>query len=263
MPSDIVTITDTNISKAWGNAFLYAMAPGSRLRPLCVSITGVDDNDLEETTDIRDGLDAFLASKDYSTKVTASTIFPFSYWRLKNPTRQNLYAWYLDKYLPRYRRKTKRRKKETYFERLIAFNGYDSNPDGSITPKKVNQLEHIISGWAHYKNLGTKFARSKLQASCFDPSKDHDKTPRFEFPCLQQVGFAYDGNHLTVSGYYTMQYIVERAYGNYLGLYNLGRFMAKEMGLELQRVNCFTANPILEPTKTSLRSLEAVVRQNI
>jgi hypothetical protein len=43
-----------------------------------------------------------------------------------------------------------------------------------------------------------------------------------------------------------MQYLFERAYGNYLGLVRLGRFMAHEMGLQLERVVCMAAVAKLE-----------------
>ena len=35
-----------------------------------------------------------------------------------------------------------------------------------------------------------------------------------------------------MTGFYATQYVVERAYGNYLGLCRLGEFMAHEMGLK-------------------------------
>ena len=38
-----------------------------------------------------------------------------------------------------------------------------------------------------------------------------------------------------------MQYIFERAYGNYLGLSRLGSFVAQEVGLKLEQMNCVAA----------------------
>jgi len=43
-----------------------------------------------------------------------------------------------------------------------------------------------------------------------------------------------------------MQYLFQRAYGNYLGLARLGEFMAKEMKLRLERVVCFAGIAQLE-----------------
>ena len=36
-----------------------------------------------------------------------------------------------------------------------------------------------------------------------------------------------------------MQYLYQRAYGNWLGLINLGKFVAEETNLEFERFNCF------------------------
>jgi len=50
--------------------------------------------------------------------------------------------------------------------------------------------------------------------------------------------FSPEENDLIVIGLYAKQHIFERAYGNYLGLYQLGQFMAHEMGLQLTTVHC-------------------------
>ena len=50
-----------------------------------------------------------------------------------------------------------------------------------------------------------------------------------------------DRRHVVnVNAFYATQYAFERAYGNYLGLCWLGRFVAHEMGLTLASVSCFT-----------------------
>lgn len=47
-----------------------------------------------------------------------------------------------------------------------------------------------------------------------------------------------DGNQLDLCAFYAMQLVLEKAYGNYLGLVRLGEFLAHEMTLELRRVTC-------------------------
>ena len=99
--------------------------------------------------------------------------------------------------------------------------------------------------------------RSALQAAIFDPTKDHTNQRMRGFPCLQQVAFAPQGaDGLMVTGLYATQYIFERAYGNYLGLCRLGRFMAQEMGKQLTQVTC-VASPAKggDKTKGYLREL--------
>ena len=101
-----------------------------------------------------------------------------------------------------------------------------------------------------------------MQAGLFDPHKDHTHQPMRGFPCLQQVSFARCGNTgLSITGYYATQYVVERAYGNYLGLCRLGRFMAHEMGLRFERMVCIATPLILYRTKKSVKGLEERIQQ--
>ncbi len=102
-------------------------------------------------------------------------------------------------------------------------------------PDRFNQLEHVIAAY----NEGLH-RRSALQVAIFDPGEDHTRQRQRGFPCIQQVGFAKVGETgLVVTAYLPMQYIFERAYGNYLGLSRLGQFVAHEIGLELKMVQCF------------------------
>ena len=48
-----------------------------------------------------------------------------------------------------------------------------------------------------------------------------------------------------------MHYLWARAYGNYLGLINLGRFMAKEMGLELRALTSIALVAKLDELKVA------------
>jgi thymidylate synthase len=118
-----------------------------------------------------------------------------------------------------------------YFQRLINYN--DSAP-------LVNQLQYIISLWHDQIHR-----HSALQAGVFDPNRDHKKTRQLGFPCLHQVAFSPLGTNgvggLSVTGFYATQTMLEKAYGNYLGLTRLGQFMAKEMGLTLVEVTCIAA----------------------
>ncbi|MEB5016537.1 hypothetical protein RXP78_29840, partial [Pseudomonas aeruginosa] len=66
------------------------------------------------------------------------------------------------------------------------------------------------------------------------------------FPCLQHVTFAPAKDGLNVNAFYATQYMVERAYGNYLGLCRLGQFVAHELKLPLKRFTCFTGLALRE-----------------
>jgi len=101
-----------------------------------------------------------------------------------------------------------------------------------------NQLDHIAKTF----NSGNH-RRSALQAAVLYPLTDLNNSRQQGFPCLQQIALAHNRERatLTVTGFYAMQYLFERAYGNYLGLQRLGEFMGHEMGLRLERVVCIAA----------------------
>ena len=46
---------------------------------------------------------------------------------------------------------------------------------------------------------------------------------------------------MAINAIYAMQHLTNRGYGNYVGLRNLENFMASEMGLELDEVNCIAS----------------------
>lgn len=250
-------ISEDNLSYAWGRAFLIAMNGNKDLMPLTISI-GITDGLPVEDIRIRAAADAALTENSkYSCAISAMTVFPFKFWNLSGrPHVRQFSKLYMTEYLGRLRARDRLNLKGTYFERMIAFGGVRGK-DGKFLNETKNQLEHTISLWPKNRKH-PRPKQSSLQVACFDPVKDLNRARRSGFPCLQQVSFTYDDmGGLAVNAYYPTQYIFDRAYGNYLGLCHLGYFMAREMDLELVRLNCFIGRPELGGvTKTALRKLE-------
>lgn len=232
----VPTIIGENISHAWANAFLHCFdAPGGVLSPAVVRMS-VKATCPVETPEIRQIVDSQLEAVidkpavQTIVETVAGTIFPESIWTLAKKDRQALYKLY-ESALPHIKRK-RANKRGTYFERLVSFQNNGK--------EKVNQLEHIINTW-HSGN----HRHSALQAGVFDPRVDHSNSRQQGFPCLQQVVFYPVGSNgedgLSVVAFYANQTLAEKAYGNYLGLYRLGMFMAKEMGIELKEVVCIAS----------------------
>ena len=238
-----LTIEEDNLSVAWAKAFLHVVDAGE-IATLIVVIREFTDGQPMEVAPIRLLLDDALGSDDkgLSCHEIANTISPISLW---NPQadRHQLYDRYR-RIMPRVLG-NRRNRYGVYFQRMIAFD-HDAAFQGG-----VNQLEKIIQTWH-----GGNRRRSAFQAAIFDPRKDHSNQPLRGFPCLQQVAFAQQGSDgLSVTGFYATQYIFERAYGNYLGLCRLGRFMAQEMGRQLTQVTCVASPAKRDKTKSSLREL--------
>jgi hypothetical protein len=225
-------IEENNLSLAWAKALTSLAEPGvQKLSPLIVTVRDFINEFPREIRPLRQILEEALKQKgEHSVHTTANTIFPLSLWE-PSSGRKELYNRYLNIYSEIKRLDTGNRY-GTYFHRLVSFGSGRTRPY-----RPVNQLEHIISTFNSGNSRG-----SALQASVIDPYVDHTNQRQRGFPCLQQVSFVPETHNkeLTVFGYYPLQYVFDRAYGNYLGLCRLGRFMAHEMGLTLSQVTCIT-----------------------
>ncbi len=239
-------IEDANLSMGWAQALKLTSARGhSELAPLIVAITGFDaDGDFQEDSGIRAELDSLLVGTGKQTVDTvANTIFPFSLW---NPSagREALFHRYL-RIVPRLRRASHKNNRGIYFERMMT-----GGPEG-----RENQLKFAIETYSARGGV----RRSVLQIGVFDPSRDHSAAAQLGFPCLQHVTFAPTNEGLGVNAFYATQYMVERAYGNYVGLCRLGRFVAHELKMPLARVTCFTGIAECETPKNKLAGLLKVI----
>lgn len=220
MSTSPVLIENLNLSQSW--IFILRRITensGTEISPLILTIT-----DFNDPGNIRKCLNEHLNLHGLQSVETVSeTIFPESLYEYVKYDREALYNAYRHNF-PRIRKIDNGNRNGTYFERMIAFNN------------DINQLEIIISSLIR----STVKRRSKLQASIFDPTKDHTNKPFQGFPCLQHVTFYKSENGgLILNSFYAVQYLYRRAYGNWLKLINLGNFVAREAGLELERFNCF------------------------
>lgn len=232
-------IEESNLSVAWARALKIATARGrNEIAPLIVSVTGFDETgDAFEDMGIRGAIDGLLEREGkQGIDTVANTIFPFSLW---NPSgsRQLLYDRY-KRVAPRLRKASAKNRRGIYFDRMIG-----GGPEG-----KENQLEFAISTYCSRPGV----RRSVLQIGVFNPGLDHVAAAQLGFPCLQHVTFAPTAEGLCINAFYSTQYLVERAYGNYVGLCRLGRFVAHELHMPLIRMTCFTGIAKCEFSKNKL-----------
>ncbi|MBX3392743.1 MAG: hypothetical protein KF787_08855 [Phycisphaeraceae bacterium] len=249
MNPDAIVVPSGNLSVAWATAFLRVFdAPGGELsHPLVLTVTEFDEQrEPIEIPAIRSALDETICGinraagkrKIQDVSATASTIFPHMSWSPRGPRpAQELFERYITQVFPRLKKLSRLNTRGTYFLRMIHATGL--NGPGNKA-KHVNQLGEILRWWD--RDHG-QTRRSALQVSLYDPAKDHTGAALSGFPCLQQVSFGYTDQGLSVSAYYPTEYIFDRGYGNYLGLCQLGTFMAHEMKLPLNQVNVFVALP--------------------
>lgn len=259
LPYTVKQITGDNLTLAWVNALVECSnASHKKISPAAVTFPVYDNENDNEIPEIRNILDDILFDnkKTYSgnkvSETVANTIFPESIWRIAKGDRQLFYSKYYNMF-PLVK-KSKNNSNGTYFSRLIAYD---------INDKKVNQLEHIISTWAKKNHR-----LSALQAGVFNPAKDHTDQRIKGFPCLQQIVFQPIGVNgtggLSLIAFYAKQAVIEKAYGNYLDLLRLGKFMAENMGLELKSVTCIASDLSLYNTSKNeysnlIKSVEKVI----
>lgn len=224
-----LTIKDLNLSASWCEVLKhFSTHAGSEISPLVLTLT-----DFEESSEVRRLLDEDLhCHRLPSVQTVSETIFPQSLYQFCDYDRLTLYKEYMQNF--RFiRRSDPGNNRGTYFQRMIAF----GDSDGGVN-QPVNQLEIIVK-WLLDVDSKVK-RRSRLQASIFDPTKDHTTGVYQKFPCLQHVTFyKSETGGLVLNSFYAVQYFYRRAYGNWLGLINLGKFIANESGLNFERLNCF------------------------
>lgn len=221
MSNKPLLVEESDIARAWAKVMLTLLEPGvEELSPVVVRLYFNEDGPTEDSA-ILSIVEAELARYEREpTRTNASTIFPESLW-VPERGHAAMVQRYM-KILPKLKKLHPMNRRGMYFERLVSYG-----------PNRVDQLEHILDTWQKGNHR-----RSELQATLFDPSLDHSDQPLKGFPCLQHVTFNHDKKGLTVIGYYGVQYIFDRAYGNYLGLCRLGRYMAHYMDVPFVGLVC-------------------------
>lgn len=246
-------IQGQSITECWLKALIrIADGSGTELSPLIANFkaNGVDP---EYKDDLESDLNDYLRDAGQNTiETTASTIFPQS---LSGGNQSNVFERF-DR-IWKYVKKDTQNRKGHYFRRLVAYNEQNSQP--------INQLQHVIDTYNGTPSRSPVHRRSALIALTFDPTKDHTSQAMRGFPCLQQVCFVPDSNtkKLNINAIYAMQYLCNRAYGNYLGLQRLGNFMADKMRLELNEINCIASVLELKMTKHKAKEIANKYRKHV
>lgn len=233
-----------NLSAEWLRLVREALVARNRQVSPAVATVIIESTADFEPDLFRTDMDQVLDDCRYdSTETVATTIFPHSLWNPKAPRSQ-----LFDRYFAMSRIIRKRNPRGVYFERLMSYPGIKGK-------RGFNQLDRLITTYNHNNHR-----RSALQATLLDPMKDLNSDARVQgFPCLQQVGFLPDHKtrKLTIVAYYPVQYLVRRAYGNYLGLIRLGQFVAHELELECNKLVCIAGAAVIEKHSRQVRELAA------
>lgn len=243
----IKVISESNLSLGWLAALEYLLRCGGRATHLHVGIEDVS----EENVEIRYLLDKFIEFKgEYPVSSVANTVFPAALYYPDNPrlkgskARHHLYQMYQQG--DKVRQRHPANKFGTYFNRMIDW------PSGR---KTVNQLERIIdrlqSNRTRNNPLSSNYELSVGGSEeCFVQDDTADiqirlpgtDTSIMGFPCLSHISFVLDKGRLSMTALYRNQHFIRKAYGNYLGLSRLLRFICQEAGCETGELVCIASH---------------------
>lgn len=234
-----INVSGSNISTAWLTA---CKAMGGSPHVVYHTVVRIQDP-LHEDPAIRAAVEQILVAHDLQPVSTvASTIFPVA---IAQTSRDHLeLSRRYVAMLPTLKRLSPTKNdRGTYFGRLVAFPG---------TTGPVNQLDTIITRLRREvakKDSQTGPLTAAYEAGFTDPVPETaDLEPyitaaapvqvpgcdtRFPgFPCLSHVSFQVDRESaLHAMAHYRSQLMVERAYGNYVGLGLLLGYIAEQAGL--------------------------------
>jgi hypothetical protein len=146
-----------------------------------------------------------------------STIFPAS-WARRYPDPERLADHFRGQYetLCRF----PKNRGGTYFGRMVAY------PRGA-NEEPFDQLNDIVAklrGEARGRHMSSMY-----EINIWVPG---DLPSGMGFPCMSHLSFHLDDGQLFMQAVYRNQYLVERAYGNYLGLAELHRYVAAATDLQ-------------------------------
>lgn len=213
-----------------GAAWLAAIdalvaAPGHKLTHLVVRIA----DPVAEDPQVRAAADALLAERGKQPVDTvANTIFPAA-WAATRPEPAELAGHYRDM-MPVLRRFPKNNK-GLYFGRIVDYPNTPADRADQLTNtvRKLRQ-ERASTGGAKSSRYEIAISAPSVDIPIYTPGPDANKT--MDFPCLSFVSFHLDGGVLHLSAQYRNQQLIERGYGNYLGLGRLLHYVAAAVDVD-------------------------------
>ena len=238
-----------NISTAWVEALDRLVAAGGE----AVNLTVVIADPTAEASEIRTVVDTFVEERRRARRRSvetvesvANTIFPQSLYieRLGEDAEAHLYE------MERSGRGVSRRRNPygTYFERMVAW------PDGRArrgeSVETFNQLDQALTRLRRLRKQGTRRG-NQFEVGLACPADDAIAMPvvvpgrdtlTIGFPCLSHVSLSLQQGVVHMTALYRNHDFIKRAYGNYVGLGRMLRFVAQQSGWPMGELECVSAS---------------------
>jgi hypothetical protein len=232
-----------------------------------------------EDPSIREVADTLLQESGHPPVTTViNTLFPAALAKV-SATPKEFVSRYRAMY-KRIRREARINNRGTYFGRLIDYPGRDGPVDQ--LSRLIKQLHKDNSQpnrpRAIYENTTTTVHDADTDSAGLDDNSTdaenltdgtegldlrlYAPTPDtipMSFPCLSHLSFQRDGHRLHLLAHYRSQYLVRRAYGNYLALGLLQTYIADATGMQVGELTVDTGLVTLDSTHTRItRHLSAL-----
>lgn len=211
-----------DISEAWVDA-LQMMVESKKSTAVHMALRVKDATaDRPEIRALAQGLiDEFNAGKAehkrlWSVASTRNTIMPAS-WAGRHPEPSDLAGYYRERY-PELRQTTASQY-GTYFGRLVAY------PRDKKHKDQYDQLSNVVTKLRREHAVGSGSRKS----SCYELNVYSERwdTNLMSFPCLAHISLHVHAGKLNMQAVYRNEFLIGRAYGNYLGLAELLTYIAQ------------------------------------
>jgi hypothetical protein len=210
----------STLSEGWlGTAALLREAPGMKAVHLMVRIADPST----EIDEIRAAAAALIEAegKKAPIETVRTTIFP-TRWAERHPTPEDLALHYRENYAEL--RGFAQNQHGTYFGRIVAY------PRDAEEKDLADQLNETVQKLIEEQVNGTNKS-SRFEINVY--SERHDGRRAMGFPCLAHLSVHMHEGALHMQAIYRNEFIVQRGYGNFLGVAELQAFIAKSAGLDV------------------------------
>lgn len=260
-----------NLAEAWIAATDLVLERGGKSYHLDVAFPAKFD----EGQPPWDVLNRFLLEHEKEELNTvANTIFPAELYHphLGANAAAQLYENY-EISMRVHQRTGRRNDYETYFNRMVSF------PVATGSTEKLGEKAERLKSDGTFNQLAFQIERLQTarqksrKRNSYEIGLSHpmDAEVRVQaplhdvtwgsFPCLSHVSLTMIDDRINTTATYRNQYMVERAFGNYVGLARLTTFLARESGCEPGEVQVIATGADAEVPAFGKRRLKALLKQ--
>jgi len=248
----MISVEASNVSTAW--LAITRRLDDESNRKAIHTVTRIADP-VGENPLVRSAMDDLLAAgKDrQSVETVANTIFPEAIARtcVDHDALVDRYA----RMYPTLKKRFRKNEHGTYFGRLIQYPSAKGPFDqiGAVIRRITAELKTRGPKQAARYEAILEIPEDASSLPVYVPNTDNNP---MAFPCLSHCSFQLDTEgHLHLLATYRSQFLVERGYGNYLGLGRLLAHVARHTGLQVGHLTVVAGLAHLESPITPVRAM--------